>query len=169
MLRGDTLKTKVLGIIVFGSALLIAGGILFADSENIQPKPKPPKEAITLADNPSKHVEKKTMDEILDSFQLEKTEFGSLENYMKTNVEELQPNSEYLSYQSKESALYTKANAALHYVNYFENEIAYKGLTDEFKEWQLIAFHVVTERDNEKLEKLMNEFESKLYDLASHF
>jgi hypothetical protein len=59
---------KYVGYVFFCSSAIIVGGIILADSENLQPKSKISDTPIKLAERPLENEKTKTIDEALNSF-----------------------------------------------------------------------------------------------------
>lgn len=152
----------IVGAAVLGAALIV-GNLAFAeDTKEAKPHPN----AVTKVG--AKAPIQLSEDQIIDSFEVEKTEFSTVESMVEDFTNSLKPDSEYLSYQSKETAVYTLANAALHYVNYFEEDIAELGLTEDFEEWQRIAYEIrVNEKEGKSTIEFRDQFESKLNELSA--
>lgn len=113
-----------------------------------------------------------SIDDILASYQIEKTEFSSLESYVEDLASSLQPGSEYLSSQTKETAVFQLAYAGLRYVNYFAEEIEQVGMTEEFKSFQRLAYDLLETHaygTEDEFKQLANEFEEKINQLAEKF
>ncbi len=152
----------IVGAGVLGAALIVGNLALAEESNEAKPNPY----AVTKVG--AKAPIQLTEDQIIDSFEVEKTEFASLVDYVNYSAGLLESDSEYLSYQSKETAVDTLANAALHYVNYFEDEIAERGMTEDFEEWQRIAYEMrMNDKEGKSTIELRDEFEAKLNELSA--
>lgn len=130
-------------------------------------------DAIELARLPFK-AEKYEID--LTQYKIEATEYTDLGEYVEDIFVNWQEGSEYESITDMETARNMLANAALHYVNYFENDIEDHGLTKEFRELQMTAYEITahnkarTSSDDKvqyqnEHELLYNEFENQLIHL----
>lgn len=127
-------------------------------------------DAIELARLPFE-AEKYEVD--LTQYQIERTEYNDLGNFIEDTFANWQEGSEYQSNTNVDDARWTLANAALHYVNYFEDDIEVLGLTKEFRELQMTAYEITahnkarTSSDDKvqyqnEHELLYNEFENQL-------
>ena len=96
-------------------------------------------DAIELARLPFK-AEKYEID--LTKYKIEATEYTDLVRYIDETFDNWQEGSDYQSNTDVETARNTLANAALHYVNYFEDDIEDFGLTKEFRELQMTAYEI---------------------------
>lgn len=127
--------------------------------------------AIIEAQEPVGYIDEKPIFDI-ESYTVEKTEFKTVEEFVKHTAESWAEDSEYRSFQSDEDAETQLAFSVLSYVNYFENEIEEMGMTKVFEEWQRIAYdmwnnHGTKAQQNNKdlalqFEKKMNEILTKL-------
>lgn len=167
-----------IGSIIVGGTLVTGIATTQADAPN--PKPNVEKAEVKQAEAKEDLTKNKTILEIetdevdFDQYQVEKTEYTDLVTYVKDTANNLKDGSEYLSYQSKDTAVMTLANAALHYVNYFEDEIKAKGMTEEFEALQRLAFEVGQENarvgdGGESFQTKAKEFEQSVNKISNQF
>jgi hypothetical protein len=83
------------------------------------------------------------------SYQVEATEYTDLKVYIEELKNYWQDGSEYKT-QYGEMAEWTLANGAVHYINYFEDDIEKMGLTNDFKELQIVAYELKSLDDDGK-------------------
>ncbi|MFE4522009.1 hypothetical protein ACFRCQ_07600 [Cytobacillus firmus] len=105
----------------------------------------------------------------LDSFQVQASEYSSLDSFVQDIAANWAEGSEYRSYQDDSTAEFTLANSTLHYINYFEDEIKAKGMTKEFEELQLIAYDIHNTDVEAEQSELADKFEDKLNAIVSKF
>lgn len=101
----------------------------------------------------------------LERFQISHTEFSSLENYVIRVLDDI-------TYDNIEELIL--ANSILHYVNYYEEDIAERGMTEEFKALQRKAYdvwnlHTKVGDDSEEFLSLANELKAMFRDIADKF
>lgn len=96
-------------------------------------------------------------------YQISKTEYATLEVYLKNTYQHLQPNSEYCkTFANQTECVSHIAFASISYINYFEEAIAKVGMSEEFDELQKIAFDLNMKFfDGEDISELSNEFGKK--------
>ena len=166
--------------IKIGFIMLIAGGIITGCGTKIESNDlKEVKNAEQLI------VETKAVEEqqplIVDGieipdlsvYQIQATEYTDLKFFIENSIENWSDDSDYKSGQSIEDAEWTLANAALHYINYFQEDIDKMGLTKDFKELQIIAYKITKNDfnyrngDEERNEDFIAEYKTKLNEIYS--
>lgn len=110
----------------------------------------------------------------IEAFQIEKTEFTDLSTYVQDTYESYQEFSTYKENFDNESAQSTLITAAISYINYFQEAIEKKGMTEEFKEWQSIAYEFNKGERSEKIDaskqaELKKRFEEKMEEIVAEF
>lgn len=76
------------------------------------------------------------------NYQLHASEYEDLNSFMEHSIEDWKDGSEYKSKQDEGHAEDNLAISAIHYINYFGEEIDKLGLTKDFKELQIKAYKV---------------------------
>ena len=133
--------------IKIGFIVLIAGGIMTGCGTNIE------SDALKEVKNAeqSKAVEEEQPlivdgieipDLSTSNYQLHASEYEDLNAFMEQSIEDWKDGSEYKTKQDEGDAEDNLAISAIHYINYFEEEIDKLGLTEDFKELQIIAYKV---------------------------
>jgi hypothetical protein len=102
----------------------------------------------------------------IKEFTIKASEYSTLDSFVDDVVKNWADGSEYRKIQDAKSAEWTLANSVVHYVNYFDRDIAAKGMTEEFDEWQRLAFDVVKNQDEAKHEELAVKFENKMNEIV---
>jgi hypothetical protein len=111
----------------------------------------------------------------MEAFQIERTEFTDLSTYVHDTYESYQEFSVYKENFDIESAQSTLITATISYINYFQEAIEKKGMTEEFKEWQSIAYEFNKEGyygekiDASKQAELKKRFEEKMEEIVAEF
>lgn len=109
--------------------------------------------------------------EYLDILHIKKAEYTSLQDMVYGFKSDLKEGSEYLSLQPKESAIPTLADATVHYVTYFEDDIRKRGMMKPFMKWQKTAYQLYRESaaigKTEAYHKLHKEYINQLDEIAS--
>ncbi|MCA1055225.1 hypothetical protein LCM10_09515 [Rossellomorea aquimaris] len=111
----------------------------------------------------------------IEAFQIEKTEFTDLSTYVHSTYESYQDGSEYKEHFDNESAESSLIGASIAYINYFKEDIKEKGMTEEFEEWQKIAYEYqksrlsVGEAESVRQEELKVQFERKMEEIVEEF
>jgi hypothetical protein len=161
------LKSKIM--IVVGS-LVVAGSLLTGYTTLTKAGESPTKVVQTTvakakADKPKKVIIERDAD--LKKYKIEVSEYNDLDSFVHDIAKNWKAGSEYRSvYADGKDAEHTLAVSTLQYVNYFENEIAARGMTHQFKELQKDALYLVTSSEKE-FEELAKKFESKLTEIEN--
>lgn len=111
----------------------------------------------------------------LSTYQLHASEYEDLNAFMEQSIEDWKDGSEYKTKQDEGDAEDNLAISAIHYINYFEEEIDKLGLTEDFKELQIIAykvdynftFNINKEGYENQQETFVKEFTTKLNEIYS--
>jgi len=101
----------------------------------------------------------------IKDFNVTVSEYSTVEDFVNDIANNLEEGSEYR--KTYGLADFTLANAAVHYVNYFEHEIDDMGLNEDFEEWQLIAYDVVLNENKEDGETYKEKFKNKTEEILS--
>lgn len=107
----------------------------------------------------------------LSSYQIEHTEYTDLKVYLEELKNNWQDGSEYKT-QYGEMSEWTLANGAVHYINYFEDDIKKMGLTNDLRELQIMAYELKSLDDDGKkgsdsYKELKEKFTTKLNEIYS--
>jgi hypothetical protein len=164
-------------LLVVGFGLVVVGTIAVAffggNSEKAiakdAPKAEIPVQVTEKAEErqPIAYIKGKPLYSVKE-FTLEKMEYSSLDSFIDDVVKNWADGSEYRSYQDDKTAEWTLANSVLHYVNYFDRDISAKGKTEDFDEWQRLAFDIVSNKDEAKHDELAAKFENKMNEISSN-
>lgn len=143
--------------IAFGSLLI--GGILLSgcatDESEVKTQATVENEVVEVDED---HVD-------LKSWNIEVSEYSSLEKFMTDLSKNWKEDSEYRkSYPLAESIL---SESTISYINYFEDEIAEKGLNKDFDELQLLAYEVVQNQEENDYEEHVKRFEEKIKEILT--
>ncbi len=140
------------------SSLLIAGILLSgcATDEKEAEIQTPVENEVVEADEA--HVD-------LKSWNIEVSEYSTLEKFMTDLSKNWKEDSEYRkSYPLAESIL---SESTISHINYFEDEIAEKGLNKDFDELQLLAYEVVQNQEGSNYEEHVKRFEKKMKEILT--
>ncbi|MRG86766.1 hypothetical protein [Salinibacillus xinjiangensis] len=108
------------------------------------------------------------MENPLIQYKVGRTDEITLESFVTTTAENLQPDSEYLSNQSKETAIFTLAHSTIRYINNFHEDVQRLGMTEDFDEWRQISEDIVRSGGKgEEFQELMKKFEAKVKDISA--
>ncbi|MFT4413215.1 hypothetical protein ACLM5H_05065 [Fredinandcohnia humi] len=164
------MKKFYLFVVAIVASVIVAGCSLVTESDENS------SEKITTEEHKQEVKQEESIQEEseepnLKSYQVDKSEYTSLEMFVKDISKNWADDSEYRSYQDDSTAEFTLANSVLHYVNYFEKEIEEVNMTEEFNEWQQIAYEMVQSSgtQEEEFERLSKEFEEKMNEINSKF
>ena len=110
----------------------------------------------------------------IEAFQITKTEFTDLSAFVHDTYESYQDGSDYKTNSNHDSAESTLIRGAISYINYYGKDIANKGMTEEFDEWQAIAYEfnkgeVSGKVDASKQAELKKRFEEKMGEIVAEF
>lgn len=157
----------VIGMILLGGVLLLTG----CGTDENDAKASTHEIGEGIENDQSIYVEnaevvENSEDEVdLTSWKVEHTEYTSLERFMTDTSKNWKEGSEYQ--EVNYSAESTIANATIAYVNYFKHEIEDMGLTEDFNEFQMIAYELVQSNEEGDYEELVKSYEEKMNNILS--
>ncbi|MCC5803892.1 hypothetical protein [Rossellomorea vietnamensis] len=110
----------------------------------------------------------------IEAFQIEKTEFTDLSTFVHDTYDSYQDGSEYKEGTDNDAAESALIRGAIAYINYFEKDIEEKEMTEDFEEWQVIAYEfnkgeASREVDASKQAELKKRFEEKMGEVVEKF
>lgn len=159
----------VLGSLFVGYTLTMADENLSGQQKDVKNKSK------LIQENIPEKIEGKDGRSLysIKSYQVERTEFTELEDFVQNQFKNWQQNSELSLKMEQGDKVYTLANSALAYINYFEKDIEDKRMTEEFKNWQLTAYEIKNNfgiaNSEAKLEELAQKYELQLNQIYTKF
>ncbi|PLR80962.1 hypothetical protein CVD25_22330 [Bacillus canaveralius] len=151
-------------IVIIAVSILCVGFVAsqFINTEGTKAGEKPIKKSEPMEPIEQVEAAEHPIETNISEFQVEATEFNSLEGFVNSTQRDWTDGSEYRSvYADDRNAELQLSNSVVRYINYFENEIKEAGLSKEFSEWQNVAFEI-SKHDPENYEELVSEFETSL-------